>query len=215
MAARSDTGTSGGDAKTARRSFPLRVVVVVVVALFIASTALAYELGAQAGAASGSGTSTSTVSYLNLSVIVNETYSSSYGGSGFPQYVLNSTSGSGSGTNFTLPEGLLIVTITDHDTPASWGGCSCNVKGTVGGTETINGTPTSYVNPANVAHTFDVPQIGVNVLVPGQSFVAFEVNLKQTGSFRWECLAPCGSGPNGYGFPMFTPGFMEGTLTVT
>ena len=196
----------------ARRPFPLRVVVVIVVALFIASTALAYEAGTQAG--TGPST-TSTVSFLNLSVIMNQTYSAAYGGSGFPQYVINSTSGSGSGTNFTLPEGTVIVTITDHDAVTRYNQCVCNVQGTVGGTETLNGTPISYVSPSNVANTFDVPQLGINVLAPGQSVVSFVLDLHQVGSFRWECLAPCGSGPQGFGFPMFTPGFMEGTMTVT
>ncbi len=211
MATSSDD--AGGTKTTvARRLFPLRVVVVLVVLLFIASTALAYEVGTQAGAGQSN---TSTVSFLNLSVVINDTYSQAYGGSGFPQYVINSTSGSGSGTNFTLPEGMVIVTITDHDAVNKFDQCVCNVKGTVGGTETLNGTPISSVSPSNVAHTFDVPQLGINVLSPGQSVVSFELDLNHVGSFRWECLVPCGSGPEGYGFPMFTPGFMEGTMTVT
>lgn len=199
-------GSAAGSGEASKRKqIPLRVLVVLVAALFIASTALAYELGWQAGASGASGgNGNSAVSYLNLSVVINNTYSAAYGGSGFPQYTP---------ANFTVHRGLVKVTITDQDSVTSWSQCTCEVRGTVGGTETINGTPESYVSPANVAHTFTISSLSINVLSPGQSVVTFELNLDQTGSFTWLCDAPCGAN-NGYGFPMFTPGFMEGTMTV-
>ena len=154
---------------------------------------------AVANYAQGSGSpSPGPITYLNLTIAVNETY-------GVPQY---------SPANFTVHSGVVMVTITDHDVPASWEQCSCEVSGTVGGTESLNGTPVSYVSPANVAHTFSIAPLDINVLSPGQSVVSFELSLSQTGSFRWLCLAPCGNGPGGWGFPMYTPGFMEGTMTV-
>ena len=115
--------------------------------------------------------------------------------------------------NFTLPEGLVFVTIVDNDSTANWSGCACNVTGTVGGALRLNGTPLSRMNGDNVAHTFTIPSLGINIPSPGQATVSFELDLAQTGSFMWLCLAPCGS--DGYGgFPMDTPGFMTGTMTV-
>ena len=138
-----------------------------------------------------------TVSYLNLTISINATY-------GVPQY---------SPANFTVPAGLVLVTISDNDSPAYWSGCACNVTGTLGSTVSLNGTPLHQLNDQNVAHTFTVPSLGINVPSPGQASVSFTLDLTQTGSFTWLCLAPCGS--DGYGgFPMDVPGFMTGTMTV-
>lgn len=142
-------------------------------------------------------TSPSGVNYLNLSIVVNTTYD-------VPQYVP---------ANFSLPQGKVVVTITDQDSAAAWAGCACNVSGTVGGTEKLNRSNLSELSWTNVAHTFTVPSLGINVLSPGQSTVTFELDLTETGAFPWWCFAPCGS--DGYtGFPMGAPGFMTGTMVV-
>ncbi len=173
-------------------------VLVVVVAGTIALTA--FNSPAEAGPPSGA-----PVSYLNLSIVINNTYSAAYGGSGWPQYTP---------ANFTVPEGFVIVTIHDHDTPAGWTQCTCAVRGTVGGTEKINGTSVSQVNWKTVAHTFTVPTLGINVLSPALSTVTFTLYLGKVGQFPWMCMAPCGGGSGGFGWPMFAPGFMAGTMTV-
>ncbi|HZY91988.1 MAG TPA: hypothetical protein VFG07_04335 [Thermoplasmata archaeon] len=137
-------------------------------------------------------------SYVNLTIAINST-------TGVPQYAP---------ANFTVPTGKVVVRITDRDSPMAWAPCTCQVSGTVGGTEMVNGTPVSSVDPSNVAHTFTVSSLGLNVLSPGASIVSFVLELSAPGVYSWFCLAPCGS--NGYtGFPMGTPGYMTGTLTVS
>ena len=137
------------------------------------------------------------VSYLNLTIEFNAS-------TGAPQYVP---------ANFSVPSGRVIVTITDLDAVASWPGCTCNVTGTVGGGERVNQTATSQVPDSNVAHTFTVPALAINVLSPGGSVVSFTLDLTAPGSYAWLCEAPCGSDAYS-GFPMGTPGYMTGTMTV-
>ncbi len=151
----------------------------------------------------GQVTTTSTpgqTSYVNLSIAINGT-------TGWPQY---------SPVIFAVPAGEVVFTITDHDAVANWTGCPCAVKGTVNGIETINGTPYSTVPTSNVAHTFAIPALGLNVLSPGQSVVSFTVDLTNAGSFSWFCMSPCGTGPGGFtGGPMSAPGYMNGTMTIS
>ena len=146
---------------------------------------------------SGSGPSP-TVSYLNLSSDINAT-------TGLPQYVP---------ANFSVPRGEVFVRLVDNDIPASWPGCACNVTGTVGNSESINGSaPIHDVNWTAVAHTFTVPHLGFKVVSPAQTTLTFTVWLNETGSFLWQCDDPCGS--DGFsGAPMGVPGYMSGTLTV-
>ncbi len=123
---------------------------------------------------------------------------------GQPQY---------SPANFTVPHGVVLFTILDFDAPVAWSGCPCNVTGTVGGTESVNGTPMSDVPSTNIAHTFTIPDLNLNVVSPGMSTVTFTVDLASPGVYTWVCVDPCGS--DGYsGAPMGVPGYMSGTMTV-
>lgn len=139
-----------------------------------------------------------TVSYLNLTIAVNST-------TGWPQY---------SPANFSLPSGTVEVTIADHDMPMSWTGCACEVTGTVGGVETVNGAAESVVPSSNVAHTFTIGAFGLNVLSPGGSVVTFSLDLPSAGTYVRYCMAPCGGGDPYGSPPMGTPGYMTGTMTV-
>lgn len=141
----------------------------------------------------------SGTSYLNLSIVVNPT-------NGWPQF---------SPANFSISPGKVVVTITDEDSVMAWTACTCSVTGTVGGIESINGTPAAQVDTANVAHTFTVPKLGINVLSPGQSAVSFTLDLSAPGTYVWLCEAPCGQGTDGYTSPpMGVAGFMTGSMTV-
>ncbi len=98
----------------------------------------------------------------------------------------------------------------------SWSGCPCSVGGTVDGLELINGTPVGIVPPDNVAHSFNVPELGIQIMSPGQSVVQFTVDIERTGQFIWFCIVPCGTGADPYDTPpMGVPGWMTGTMTVT
>ena len=117
--------------------------------------------------------------------------------------------------NFTVAPGRVVVTIVDLDAVARWAGCTCRVTGTVGGVEYVNGTAVSVVPAGNVAHTFTVPSLGLNIIVPGQSVVRFSFETGAPGSFPWMCVAPCGAGADPYTTaPMGVPGYMAGTIQV-
>ena len=146
--------------------------------------------------------STSTpvsVSYENLTININPV-------NGWPQY---------SPANFTVPAGQVVFTITDHDLPMSWAPCPCVVSGTTNNLETVNGTPEHLITTTNVAHSFTISRLGLDVYTPGQSVVQFTVDLVNNGTFVWFCIVPCGTGSNPYTTPpMGTPGYMTGTMTV-
>lgn len=170
-------------------------LVAAVLVVLVGGAALAAQGSAPASTSSAS---TPTVSYLNLTIAINAT-------SGMPQYLP---------ANFSVPRGEVKVTIVDQDLVASWPGCPCQVTGTVGNTESVNGSaPVSSVPNQTVAHTFSVPQLGINVYSPGQSTITFTLDLSASGQFAWYCEDPCGA--DGLtGAPMGEPGYMSGTMTV-
>jgi hypothetical protein len=148
----------------------------------------------------GASTGPGPTYYVNLTVVLNAT-------NGWPQYVP---------ANFSVPTGLVVFTINDTDSPMNWSQCPCVVSGTQGETELVNGTPTHIVSSANVAHSFNIPQLGLATYSPGGTVVRFTVDLINPGAFLWFCIAPCGAGANPYSSPpMGTVGFMTGTLTIT
>lgn len=96
-----------------------------------------------------------------------------------------------------------------------------NVRGTVGGTALFNGKQYSSLDAAKVSHTFTIPQLGINVPIPGDapndaSFltVTFSFHTGKAGTYTFQCYAPCGTGTDGFGGPMTSMAYMKGTLTV-
>lgn len=94
------------------------------------------------------------------------------------------------------------------------------VQGTVGGVATFDGQSYTALDPAKVAHTFTIPQLGINVPIPGDApdnatylTVTFSFHTGSAGTYTFECLAPCGTG-SGFGGPMASMAYMKGTLTV-
>lgn len=94
------------------------------------------------------------------------------------------------------------------------------VEGTVGGTASFDGHPFTALDPAKVAHTFTVPQLGLNVPIPGDApnnatylTVTFSFRTGSAGTYTFECFAPCGTG-DGFDGPMSSMAFMKGTITV-
>ena len=125
---------------------------------------------------------------------------------GFPQYTP---------ANFTVPLGVVHFVITNYDVGDNWTGCPCQVTGTVGNVETVNGVSLSEVPNSDMSHTFTIPSIGENVLVPGMSTVSFDVQFTSSGYITWLCNAPCGAGDNAAtSDPMGEAGYMAGTITV-
>ena len=195
------------EGKGRRDRFNIAIIVAVGVTLAIA-IAIAPLWPAESAAQTPN--APTTVSYLNLTVVINAS-------TGWPQY---------SPANFSVPAGLVVLSITDYDTPFNWSApvngssCPCDVLGTVQNTELINGTPYHRVSDSNVAHTFTVPKLGLNVLSPGGGAAGISVvavfSADHPGTYQWWCMAPCGAGSD----PMNTPpmnvvGYMSGFLTVT
>jgi hypothetical protein len=118
------------------------------------------------------------------------------------------------------------------------------VAGTVGGVMTVsgeaygvNGAGISVVNSnttCGVAHTFSVPELGINVPFEGVLYTAknqctqgpcgmsfthtttlFSFITPGPGEYRWQCFIPCGlASVDGNGHAMSTIGFMTGYLDV-
>ena len=103
---------------------------------------------------------------------------------------------------------------------------------------TLNGKPYSLFNSNSsygVAHTFTVPQLGINVPLPGanpnaknfcgaapcllnsiHNTLQFSFTTPGPGSYRFQCFVPCGLGYlYGNGGPMSTVGYMGGVLEVS
>ena len=132
--------------------------------------------------------------------------------------------------NLTVPKNSIVdLTITSYDdgtAPLATGYTQyANAQGLVGGTETIGGTPAASVPNANIAHTFTIPQLGVNMPIPAatadvtgqpKNTVVVEAQFKVTkaGTYVWHCFAPCGSGSDGMSGVMATSGQMMGNLVV-
>lgn len=120
---------------------------------------------------------------------------------------------------------LVTMTIVNHDlgdTPLGANSPYTQVSNVTDGVARVDGVPFTQIDQAKVAHTFTIPQLGVNVPIPGDSAtgqasltVTFSFMTGAAGVYDWRCMDPCGSGPGGWQGPMATMGQMMGTLTVT
>jgi len=115
------------------------------------------------------------------------------------------------------------------------------VRGTIGGTMTVNGKTMTEIGADQPGHTFtiqstpetpnpifvSVPLMGVpdnapNVTVDGLTYpkpnvIMFQFHTGAPGTLIWHCYVPCGSDrgrPYGFSGPMSTQGYMAGTITV-
>ena len=93
------------------------------------------------------------------------------------------------------------------------------VMGTKGGTELAAGKSVNNISDINIAHTFTVTRLGLNLPIPvaptGKTVtVVATFTPNKTGTFVWNCFAPCGTGPSSMGGPMATMGWMMGKIKV-
>lgn len=210
----SPSGFSGDSAQKApERRFPTRLATLLVIALFLASTALAYEVGSQAGPGNASAATPSSALPVLLSI--NNPFDTAN----------NSTMDQYAPANFSVPSNTLLEFIlVNYD-----GGLNepaaqyTNVNGTLNDCIYFESTsaglgPCSHsLSASRVAHTFTVPALHLNVPVPAASTtpggagatVIFFATFATPGTYTWLCMAPCDPAS------MATPGFMQGTITVT
>jgi hypothetical protein len=128
-------------------------------------------------------------------------------------------------TSLTVPAHTLVtVTIRNFDLGDATmpeNSPLLTVRGTTGGMARFNGQSYASLGATQVAHTFTIPQLGLNVPIPGDapnngSFltVTFSFLTGKAGTYTFECLAPCGTGTSGFEGPMASMAYMRGTLTV-
>ncbi len=128
-------------------------------------------------------------------------------------------------SNLVVPANSLVtVTIRDHDlgnTAMPQNSPYTTVQGTVGTSATADGRAYASLAAEKIAHTFTIPQLNVNVPLPGDGMngkdfntVTFTFRTGAAGTYTFQCLDPCGTGPMGMMGPMVTQGYMVGTLTV-
>ena len=141
-----------------------------------------------------------------------------------------------SSASISLPANRLIklVIVNYDDGNASLAGPQyANVQGTVNGTITyvnndnvnssqgatgivVNGSQTvSDVPLSDIAHTFTIPQLGINIPVPVSSTVTAYIKIDKAGTYTWFCETTCGSGADGLGGAMATAGWMTGNVVVS
>jgi heme/copper-type cytochrome/quinol oxidase subunit 2 len=128
-------------------------------------------------------------------------------------------------SNLVVPANSLVtITIRDYDlgnTAMPQGSPFTTVQGTVNTGATADGRMFSSLASDKIAHTFTIPQLNVNVPLPGDGMngkayntVTFSFRTGAAGTYAFQCLDPCGTGPMGMMGPMMTQGYMMGTLTV-
>jgi hypothetical protein len=120
--------------------------------------------------------------------------------------------------------GLVIVTIRNYDlgdTPLPKGSPFTTVQGVLGGVAYADGHTYTALAPEKVAHTFTIPQLNINVPIPGDTMtgkpyaeISFTFRTGAAGTYYFQCFDPCGTGAIGWQGPMVTRGYMLGTLTV-
>lgn len=153
-----------------------------------------------------------------------------------PKFYVLGDNGFQSTANIILPVNTLIqVTIFSYDTPTPGVAAeSAEVEGTVGqNMRFYNGTLATGIDNEtmaqmmslgknvtsvpvdSVAHTFSVPQLGINIPVVGGSTEIAYLRFTQAGTYTWNCMTPCGFGADGTGGAMSTAGWMTGSLTVS
>ena len=217
-------------------------ILTLIVILFIAGIGMGYVVGFSGAKVTSSVTSPTTTTIQNTSepfvltlVITTEnTYNFTTGAQ--PAYYILMANGLQSAANIALPAHRLIkLVIINYDDgsanltnvqDANVSGVQNNIETVVNnanvnssqGASSINvkgGQNVSSINSTDVAHTFTIPSLNVNLPIPPSSTVSAYLTLNQTGTFTWFCMTECGFGPSGLKGAMDTPGWMMGGLSVS
>ena len=155
-----------------------------------------------------------------------------------PKFFVLGAHGLESTASISLPVNTVIqITIVSYDTPTPG---ATDAQGLVSGTlngevYVLNGTVatgastgnmsmaaaadwgqnTTSVPASELAHTFTIPQLGINIPAVAGSTVIADIEIHQSGNFTWICLTPCGLGDNGTLGAMDAPGWMTGNIVVS
>jgi len=96
-----------------------------------------------------------------------------------------------------------------------------HVQGTINDVAYVDGRAYSWLARTDIAHTFTVPALHLNVPIPGSAtggkryvIVTFSFRTGTAGVYIWRCFAPCGDELDGLAGAMAEVGYMRGTLSV-
>ena len=123
-------------------------------------------------------------------------------------------------SDITISKGdTIVLTIKEYDDAPTALPDGSPYNAVAGGTETVNGVAVTNVSNADIAHTFSIPELGINAPLPkaaegGVATIVFTFTATKAGSYVWRCFTPCGGDPKGMGGSMATKGWMQGNVTV-
>ncbi len=193
------------------------VIGVLFVGLTLAIGASACGSTTSASGSTAAAATAPTTVHLYTTILTGGMINNSNGPAQGPKYVP---------ANMIVPKGARVVlTIISYDDgPTPFPNASSPYLTVSGGTETISGSPITSMSNAQIAHTFTIPSLGINAVIPAAPArgngeympvtVTFTFTATKSGTFDWECLDPCGTGADGMGGAMATQGYMKGTLTI-
>lgn len=221
-----------------------KILIVLVLIFGLASLGLGYGGAAVLGVGTVTTTTTQTTTAvsqnasapytLTLVITTANTFNSTVGDQ--PAYYVLDANGLQSSANISLPvdRPIRLIIFNYDDGNATLASPSyAEVNGTAGGTITyasddlmnstelatgiqIRGAQTvSSVSADQVAHTFTIPSLGLNVPIPVSATVVATFTIDHSGTFEWFCMTACGSGDNGLGGAMVTAGWMTGSVTAS
>ncbi len=187
-----------------------------------------------ASATSSSSANESSPYVLTLVVSTNNIFNSTIGDQ--PAFYVLGPNGLESAASISLPAHRLIkLVIVDYDEGAA--NLTLPKYATAAGTQNnsvtvvsndnvnssqgaagilVNGGETaSSFNASEIAHTFTIPQLGINIPIAPLSTVVAYFTINQTGTFTWFCQTECGYGARGVLGAMSTPGWMTGNVVAS
>jgi hypothetical protein len=125
-------------------------------------------------------------------------------------------------SDLTFAKGdTVVLTIKEYDDAPTALPAGSPYNKVAGGTMTVDGFAETTVPNADIAHTFSIPELGINLPLTkapgggGFSTTVFTFKVDKSGTYTWHCFTPCGGAPNGMGGSMATNGWMQGRMTVT
>jgi len=222
------------------RRFNLRglIIIVVMVAVAISGIAAGYGIGSTipstAKAVSTTTTSAAQTPYIvTLVITTGNEFNSSIGDQ--PAYYVVGPNGLQSSAQINFPAQRLIKLVIinyDNGNATLTNSKYANVTGVVGnqillvnntlvnstmstsgirirGGENVTSLPASVI-----AHTFTIPSLGINIPVGTLSTEVAYFTVDTAGTYTWFCMTECGSGAEGLGGAMATPGWMTGSVVV-
>jgi plastocyanin len=204
------------------------VIVTLLIVVAISGVAIGYGIESTVPTTPRTTTTGSQAPYeVTLVIATNNVYNSTEGAQ--PAYFVLGPKGLESSANITLPANRLIrlVIVCYDDGNASlevpndnvvsgtangtiFVASNANINSTEGpsGIQVNGGQSLSSVPVADVAHTFTIPSLNLNIPVPTSSTVVAYFTVTKAGTYLWFCETSCGDAP------MSTVGWMRGSVVV-